>query len=48
MEIVERMSRERFGINVDEFARRWHAGELQADRDPGAVEIALLLPLVET
>ena len=43
--LLERRTRERFGIGADEFRRRWESGELDPDRDPGALELAMLLPL---
>jgi hypothetical protein len=43
--LLERRARERFGIGAEEFRRRWERGELDPDRDPGALEVAMLLPL---
>lgn len=43
--LLERRARERFGIGADEFRKRWERGELDPDRDPGALEVAMLLPL---
>jgi hypothetical protein len=42
--LLERRARERFGIGADEFRRRWESGELDPDKDPGALEVAMLLP----
>jgi hypothetical protein len=42
--LLERRARERFGIGADEFRRRWENGELDPDTDPGALEVAMLLP----
>ena len=43
--LLERRARERFGIGAEEFRTRWERGELDPDRDPGALEVAMLLPL---
>lgn len=43
--LLERRARERFGIGAEEFRGRWERGELDPDRDPGALEVAMLLPL---
>jgi hypothetical protein len=46
--LLERRARERFGISAEEFRERWESGELDPDRDPGALEVAMLLPLGRT
>jgi hypothetical protein len=43
--LLERRARERFGISAEEFRNRWERGELDPDLDPGALEVAMLLPL---
>lgn len=44
-QLVERKAQQYFGLSADEFGHRWDAGELRADDDPHALEVALLLPL---
>jgi hypothetical protein len=44
-QLLEQRTQERFGISAAEFRRRWESGELDPDDHPGALEIAMLLPL---
>lgn len=32
------------GLDVEEFARRWHAGEYRDNPDPKVTQVAMLLP----
>jgi hypothetical protein len=44
-ELLERKAQQHFGISAEEFRRRWDSGALSPDRDLGALEVAMLLPL---
>ncbi|MFY1673367.1 hypothetical protein ACN27G_25950 [Plantactinospora sp. WMMB334] len=35
------------GMDLDEFARRWYAGEYRDDADPRVTQVAMLLPDAE-
>lgn len=45
--LLEKRSHLYFKVGIDEFARRWRAGNYGAvDENPEALELALLLPMV--
>jgi hypothetical protein len=42
-ELVDEQARKYLGISGEEFARRWEAGEIDADDDPDVMRVAMLL-----
>lgn len=46
--MLNRQARRYLGMSGDEFARAWHAGELDEKADsPAVMRVAMLLPLGE-
>lgn len=43
-EFVQSQCRRLLGMSLDEFARRWYAGEYRDSEDPNVTEIGMLLP----
>lgn len=43
--LLDRQSRRYLDMSGEEFARKWRAGEIEADSRPEVMRVAMLLPL---